>query len=300
MNLINRAVYQLMTTLSALACRMGRDRALAAGASFADALYSLYRLTPYRGFVEGNIRAAYPSLTAAEAVSLGRAHLRQLVRAIVELMRFPVLDDAELATVVGWHGREHLDAALSRGSGVIVLTAHFGNWELLGAAIASQVPLTAIVQPPSQGAFDRLFIEYRAMREVRTQPNTGPVSLRPALRALHRGEAVILLSDQHGEAQEAIANLFGHPVSVPMGAFYLARKTGASVLPVFIERQPDLTHVVRVGAPLAVTGEEADAQAYCDLLEARVREHPDHWLWVHDRWAREHELRRPALARAAT
>lgn len=300
MNLINRAVYHLMRALSALACRIGRDRALAAGGAFADGVYSLYRLTPYRGFVEANILAAFPAWSQSQALALGRSHLRQLVRAIVELMRFPALNGDSLRELVAWQGRAHADEALSRGKGVIFLTAHFGNWELLGAALSTLAPLTVIVQPPSQGAFERLFIEYRALWGIRTQPNTGAASLRPALRALHRGEAVALLADQHGEAQEAIATLFGHPVSVPMGAFYLAKKTGATLLPVFIVREADLTHRVRVAPPLPATGDAAAAQTYCALLEAHVREHPDHWLWVHDRWAREHELRHPALAGASS
>ncbi|MBO9539184.1 lysophospholipid acyltransferase family protein [bacterium] len=300
MNLVNRTVYQLMKALSALACRLGRARAMAAGAAFADGLYGVYRLTPYRGFVEGNIRAAFPTMGPAEAVDLGRAHLRQLVRAIVELMRFPVLSDAELDAIVAWPDRRHLDEALESGKGVVFVSAHFGNWEILGAALSRLVPLTVIVQPPSQGAFERLFVEYRAMRGIRTLPNTGKVSLRPALRALRRGEAVALLADQHGEAQEAIATLFAHPVSVPMGPFYLAKKSGATLLPVFIARQSDLTHRVMVGPPLPATGEPEDAQAYCEVLEAQVREHADHWLWVHDRWARESELRAGALERVVS
>lgn len=291
MNLANRILYTFIRSCSALACALGPTRSRALGVGFADAVYGLYRISPARRMVANHILAAYPDWERHEADALAHAHLRQLLRSIVEVLRFPVMDARELSRMVRWEGHEHLEAALARGKGAIILSAHFGNWELMAAAISSRVPLSVLVQPASQGAFDRLFIEYRAMHGVTTYANTGPVSLRPAMRALARNEAVGMLCDQHGESQEAIGMLFDHPVSVPMGAFYLARKTGAALLPTFIERQANGTHRLVVEGMLPVSGDRFDAQAYCDRLEARIRSIPDHWLWVHDRWAREAELR---------
>ncbi|HEY9854939.1 MAG TPA: lysophospholipid acyltransferase family protein [Stenomitos sp.] len=293
MNLANRILYAMFQNLSALAGRLGRDRAMAIGAGVADAVWRLYRLTPYRDFVAGNFMAAYPGLSAAEANAMGHAHLRQLLKCIAELLRFPAMTRPELSELVAWQGGEHLAAALARGKGVIVVSAHFGNYELLGAALATRAPVTVLVQPPSKGAFEQLFIEYRDLVGVSTHSNTGPASLRPAIRALQRNEIVALLSDQHGEAQEAIVQLFGHPVSVPMGAFYLAKKTGAALIPGFMVRT-DQGHRLEFDPELAVTGTAADAQAYCTVLERQIRAHPDHWLWVHNRWEREGELRLPA------
>lgn len=294
MNRANRILYAMFLQLSALAGRIGRARAMAVGVAVADALWRLYRLTPYRDFVALNLRAAYPGMTAAEANALGHAHLRQLLRAIAELLRFPAMSGRELRELVAWQGAEHLEAALARGRGAIVVSGHFGNYELMGATLATRAPVTVLVQPPSRSAFERLFIEFRARVGVATHSNTGAASLRPAIRALQRNEIVALLSDQHGEAQEAIVELFGHPVSVPMGAFYLAKKTGAALLPAFIVRT-ESGHRFEVDAELAVTGTSLDAQAYCRILERQVRAHPDHWLWVHNRWAREGELRAPEV-----
>lgn len=290
MNLANRMLYATFQNLSALAARLGRDRAVAIAERFADAVWGLYRLTPYRHFVAANIRSAYPGWTDHEANALGHAHLRSLLGSIAELLRFPAMSADDVRALVTWHGKEHLEAALARGKGAIILSGHFGNYELMGAALATRAPVTVLVQPPSKSAFERLFIEYRTLHGVATHSNTGPASLRPAIRALQRNELVALLADQHGEAQEAIVELFGHPVSVPMGAFYLARKTGAAVLPAFIVRTPT-GHRVEVAPELAATGTAVDAQEYCRILERQVRAHPDHWLWVHDRWAREGELR---------
>jgi KDO2-lipid IV(A) lauroyltransferase len=119
------------------------------------------------------------------------------------------------------------------------------------------------------------------------------------LRALSRNEALGLLADQHGEAQDAIVTLFGQPVSAPTGPFFFARRTGAAVVPAFAFRQDDDTHVVRISPALALSGDdERDAQTLYAALEAAIRERPDHWLWVHDRWARAHELVRAPRAAA--
>lgn len=292
-------LYGFFLALARLMQIMPRRAALAMGAAFASAVYRLYRLTPYRGFVEGNLLAAYrDALTEREARRIAESHLQQLSRCIVEVMRLPLVNRDNLHELVRFEGFEHLEAARAAGKGVILATAHFGNWEIMGAAIAqSGVPLHVLVQRPSQDAFDRLFKEFRGRAGVSTWENAGPASLRPVLRALARNEALGLLVDQHGEAQDAIVTLFGRPVSAPVGPFFFARRTGAAVLPIFAFREPDDTHLIRIGAPLPVTDDvEADCQALYACYEAAIRERPDHWLWVHDRWAREHELTRAPLS----
>ena len=293
-------LYRCFLALARLAQALPRAIALGAGAAFATAVYGLYRLTPYRGFVQKNLRGAFPGWTADELNRMTLAHLRQLTRCIVELMRFPLLTAENVDELVRFEGLENLEAAREGGKGVILATAHFGNWELMGAAFALKgLPMHVLVQPASQDAFDRLFREFRGLAGVSSWNNAGPASLRPVLRALGRNEALGLLVDQHGEAQDAIVRLFGHPVSAPTGPFFFARRTGAAVVPVFAVRQPDQTHVVHIEPALALTGDdEIDAQALYAVYERYIAKHPDHWLWVHDRWAREHELTRAPRALA--
>jgi KDO2-lipid IV(A) lauroyltransferase len=215
-------------------------------------------------------------------------------------MRLPILAHEEAAVVASVDGWKHVEAARAAGRAVIVATAHFGNWELLGAVLASRgLPLHVLVQRPSQDAFDRLFKETRAACGVQTWENAGAASLRPVLRALGRGEALGLLADQHGEAQEAIVQLLGHPVAAPTGPFYFARRTGAAVLPMRAVREADGRHRIVIESEIPATGDDAaDMGRLYGTYERWIRSNPDHWLWVHDRWARERELRAPAPAAA--
>ncbi|MBU6427881.1 MAG: lysophospholipid acyltransferase family protein [Cyanobacteria bacterium REEB65] len=285
MTLTTRLLYYTMRGLGLVACVLPRRVALALGSIFARLVWQLHLLTPYRDFVSTNIRTAQPELSRRAANRLGEASLIQLTRSIVELMRFPIFD-REGDRIVEFVGAEHLEEALAAGKGAILMTAHFGNWELLGAALVRRFgPLAALVQTPSKDAFARLFIEYRHLVGVQTHSNWGPNALRPALRALRDNTMLLLLCDQHGAAQDAQATFFGQQVWVPLGPFALARRTGAAIVPARIVRGPHGVHQIHFD-PAMVNQEDSDAnaQAVVDFFESWIRHQPDHWLWVHNRW----------------
>ncbi len=277
-------LYGVMRALAFTACALPRKWALAMGAGFARLVWALYRLTPVRDFVPGNVATAFPDWSDREVLRTGARSLANLTRSIVEIMRFPLFG-RECDEILTFGGREHLDAALAAGQGAILVTAHFGNWEILAAAVSRTfAPVSALAQTPSKDAFNRLFLEYRKKVGVATYSNTGPQALRPILRALRRGEIVILLCDQHGEAEEAWAAFFGRRVAVPLGPFTLSRRTGAPIVPVRIARDGD-RHVLTFEASLARAAEaDRNAQAMMSRFEAWIRERPDQWLWPHNRF----------------
>jgi cell division topological specificity factor MinE len=131
--------------------------------AFAACVWAIYRLTPFRGFVGQNVQAA------GLPVEVARLSIRNLARCIVEILRFPELGEIRYE---GWENVEAVDG------GIIIATMHFGNWELLGAALAAKgLPLHVLVQPPSQDAFGKLFLEFRAKVGVTTHANSGAASL---------------------------------------------------------------------------------------------------------------------------
>ena len=280
-----RALYVLMRSLGAVACALPRRLALGFAATFARIVWRIYRLTPYRDFVPNNIRTAWPEMTARQAARLGSDSLVLLTRSIVEIMRYPLLDQ-EGDRIVEISGREHLATALAAGHGAIIVSAHFGNWELMGATLAREFGrISALVQTPSKDAFSRLFIEYRAMVGGHTISNTGPQSIRAALRGLRAGEMLLLLVDQHGPAREATATFLGQRVWVPLGPFTLARRTGAAIVPARMVRGPGDRHRLILEPALEPDLDpQVNAQHIVDRFTAWIRANPDHWLWVHNRW----------------
>ncbi|MBM3274993.1 MAG: hypothetical protein FJZ00_07560, partial [Candidatus Sericytochromatia bacterium] len=135
MTIGTRLLYGLMRCLSALACALPRKLSLGLGEAFAGFVWALYRASGVRDFVPGNIATAFSELGDRDVLQIGRRSLGMLTRAIVDVMRFPRWH-AEGATLVDLRGREHLDAALAGGKGAIIATAHYGNWEVLGAALS--------------------------------------------------------------------------------------------------------------------------------------------------------------------
>lgn len=186
--------------------------------------------------------------------------------------------------ISGW---EHFTQAHAQGKGVLLISAHFGCWELIPAATALQgYPTTVLVQKPSQAIFDRLFREYRSFAGVKTLNNDSLAGLRPAIKALKRGETVGLVIDQHGESERLIGQFFGQTVSLPEGPAYLAQHLGCPLVPVSIRWIGDrhqLSFLPALDAndfvdPLSLM------QALYDQLEQTIRRAPQNWLWSYNRW----------------
>ncbi|MEB3298116.1 MAG: lysophospholipid acyltransferase family protein [Candidatus Sericytochromatia bacterium] len=275
-----------MRLLGLLACALPRPHALAAGRAVADLLWVIAQMLGHGDFVPSHVRAARPGWSRRIVRTVARESVRGTLASVVELLRMPRWQ-AEGRQLVRLEGHEELAGLLERGRGAVIVTAHYGNWELLAATVARDLgPMTVLIQPPSQPAFRRLFDELHARAGVRAHSNQGPASLRPVLAALRSGELVGLVCDQHAEGSGVEATFLGHLVRVPTGAFQLARRTGAALVPVRIVRNPDDTHVVLVEPPLPLREDDtALAQDMMDRFAAWIDERPDHWLWIHDRWA---------------
>jgi len=301
MSLDQTLLKSLFLALSRFACVLPRAIAMKLGTLFADLIYNLYLLTPHRQHIYRNIDLTLPELSDREKWRLSRTHIRRLTRSIVDLMRFPVLTPEVEREILTIQGAEHFQAAYEKGRGVILVSAHYGCWELLGAAIARLGSrLHVLVQRPTTPAFDELFNEYRQLVHVQTHYNTNVMSLRHVFRALKAGEVTGFLIDQHGESEDMFGMFFGKRVSVPGGPAFFSLKSGAPIVPVFIRRLPDDRHLVRFHPALEVIDSSIDAgetekekqsqiaqnltqQAY-DLIEQVIRENPDDWLWTYNRW----------------
>ena len=271
-----------------LACRLSdrQLRLIAAGA--AGLIYRLYRLSPQRDFIRDNIQAALP-LACRAAHQLAARHLHYLLESILILLRFPRFRDGQLPVAWQVEGYHHFLRAYHRGQGVLLVSAHFGCWELFPALLAlGRFPVSVVVQRPSVPAFDQLFTRSRALTGVETCYNDTLSGLRPVLRTLKQGGVVGLLFDQHGESQNLIGSFFGHQVSLPEGPFFLSQRTGAAVVPVYTWRSQSRHHIRFWPAlPRAESAQILMQQLY-QQLEDLIRQHPDEWLWSYNRWDKYH------------
>lgn len=272
--------------LSRLFCKLPRRWCLALMTSIAGVVYFIYRLTPYRDFIQGNIQRAFPDLPPQQLQHFAWQHVQRLFQAVAELLRFPLWQieppGPEVLQITGF---EHLQAAWQQGRGVILASAHMGCWEMITATVAQAgLPTHVIVQPPSFDAFAQLFAEFRQQVGVRTHNNNSLSSLRPVLRHLKQGDVVGMLVDQHGESRRLFGTFFGQQVSLPEGPTFFARHCQSPIIPVFAWREGECHHIA-FEAPIApADSPEALMQTLYQRIEAAIKAHPEDWLWSYNRW----------------
>lgn len=247
-----------------------------------------YRLVPVRrGVARRNVAAAL-GLPPAGRERVVRQMYLHLGQCLVELLRFGP-DAVDVTTHTDDEGRRRLAAAVGEGRGVLVLSAHLGNFEVLvrGATAAGR-RITVITKTfrsrLAEGA-------WRSLRRGGARLVTPGGSARAVLEALGRGEIVAYVLDQHVPPGRAVwVPFFGRPAATSPDLARLARLSGAPVLPVFTWRGPG-GHVVEVGEPVPMprTADRAadvveGTRRCAAVVEAAIRRHPEQWLWIHRRW----------------
>jgi KDO2-lipid IV(A) lauroyltransferase len=241
--------------------------------------------------VRTNLRLAFGGeKSERELARIAAACYRHLGKCLVEFVRLPGMTVEEIRQATSYQGRERLDQALARGKGVILLTGHLGNWEIVGARLAADgYPLHVIARAQRD---DRLTEYIRRTREVAgMRVLHREEAVRGSLRALRDREIVGILLDQNAGDDGIFVDFFGHLASTAPGAAAFALRTSAMVLPVFGWRNADDTHTIHVDepVPLVQTGDHkadlvANTARYTKVIEQQIRAHPDQWFWLHKRW----------------
>jgi len=192
------------------------------------------------------------------------------------------------AYIAGDSGEHHLDAALGAGRGVVLLTAHLGNWELAGRLLSARGGRTAhvVLSAEQDRALERyLRLDGPQLRFVTRHRATSTLGL---LAALRRAELVAMQADRPtGERGDAIVPFFGEPAAFPLGPFVLARAAGAAVVPAFCVMVPGGRYHLEIDAPIWVKpGEELTALGVTvSALERVIRAHPTQWFNFFDAWS---------------
>lgn len=180
--------------------------------------------------------------------------------------------------------------AYRKGRGVLILTAHIGNWELLPVIGAlSGYPVNVLYRPLDYQPLDRFFIHFRSRFGFNVIPTAH--SMRKILKALQRGEIIALLMDQNVDWYEGVyCDFFGKKACTNKGLAILALKTETPVVPAFLMRKNGTFLIeFKPEIPLIKTGDktrdiEENTQQYNRIIENCIRRYPDQWLWVHHRY----------------
>lgn len=234
------------------------------------------------------------SIPTAEGIA--REVFCNLGRSLVETCRLYHGKGDGLIDRIDVRGMEHYDAARAMGKGIIFLTGHCGNWELVALAYARlfKEPLSVVARrqnnPYLNAMVERMRMHYD--NTVIYKDN----ALRNMISVIRKNGTVGLLVDQTVFPEEGyLIDFLGRPAWASKAPVLLARKTGVPIVPAFIHREAD-HHVIDIYPAIVFEGDtneqgwQEDVKAYSRTIERFIVAHPTQWYWVHRRWKRTEGL----------
>ncbi len=254
-----------------------------------------YRLAwKTRRLALAHLALAFPGRTEAEREAIARGMFVHLGRSAMELAAIRSYD-ARLLSYVELAAPALLPEVMSRGQGMVFVTGHVGNWELLARAISrAGVPNAVIAKRNADEGLNRLAERLRAEGGVTTLWREDESTGRAIIRTLRGGKALGILIDQDTSVQGVFVPFFGRLAYTPRAAADLAIRFGAPVVVGTIHRRGpraagghvlDLVEIPYDPKPVDREAEVVRVTAACSAaLEAAIRRSPAEWVWMHERW----------------
>jgi len=255
------------------------------------ALLVYYLLPRRRRVAVDNLRRAFPEKSVAEIFRIVKGVYRNFGILAAEFVDIPRLNVNRVNSLMEIKGMENYEKARAKNRGVILMTAHFGNWELLATAFAIiSEPITVLYRTLDNPLLDNLVYWVRA--------STGNTlmhanhAMRSILRSLRDKRNVGLLIDQNWSRQEGcFVEFFNRPACTSSGLAFLALHKDVPILPAYLIRKDDGKYIMQIGAEFETvkSGDDehdivTNTQRYTKDTEEIVRRYPEQWFWVHKRW----------------
>jgi Kdo2-lipid IVA lauroyltransferase/acyltransferase len=243
-----------------------------------------------RRVVQGNLLNAFPDLGQSEIDNITVSTYQRLGETLFEFLALPGWDSAEITNRVVGLDIAELKELHDQGRGAILMTGHFGNWELLGAAVAAAgIPIQVVARTQTNPWSDRLQNRIREQSGLRVLK--AETSVRDIVKAVRRGEFVAMLPDVDAGTDGVFVDFLGRQASTPRGVAYFAWKLGCPIVTRFARSDGNgRYHIIDTGniVPDADQDEQTAVHSLTTAmlanLETAVRSQPDHYLWLHRRW----------------
>ena len=198
----------------------------------------------------------------------------------------------DLRAQVTFENREAVDALLSENRGIIFVSAHFGNWELGGAALSSLItPVSSIYKEFSNSSFDPYLLQARTNHQMKLAEKNG--ALKHIAKALKGGRSILLMIDQASNPRAGVkVDFFGHETYQTSTPSQLAHKFNAPIVGVYIVSTDEHHYTIAFETPIEVKSNDERVileatQMQANDLEKVIRTHPKLWFWCHKRWKGE-------------
>jgi KDO2-lipid IV(A) lauroyltransferase len=257
----------------------------------------IYHLLPVRRrTIMRNLRRVFGGkIPDEEIVRLAQASYGHFARLIWEFACLSVLSEKAKSSLVRVENDQAIRRAHELGHGILILTGHFGNWELIGVAAIVQFPQYRdrfhFLRKPLRPALLDAMVK-RRFRRAGLDVIESKGSLYKIIDALAASDAVAFVMDQHAGGRDGVSvDFFGVPANTFRSLAIIALQTGAPVVPCAAYRDRDGKHVLQFDEALPAIGHDdpneairLNTRAYNEALERMVLRHPEQWFWMHNRW----------------
>ncbi len=259
------------------------------GSMFGEMGYRLGK--PYRTIVQHNLKFAFPSWEKQELGKVSRRVFHNIGMTLTEMVQCTQMSRGDILARCRLRGEDHFIRALEARRGIILVSAHLGNWEIglqyLACHFGKRVHI--VVRPLVPRWLDRW------VNHARTRFGNHLILKKQAfpkmLKAIREDGIVALMADLSSRKQSVAVDYFGHRARASPAAAMLAARCNTPIIAAFTIRNPDGSFTINVSAPVAVQRSgslrndlKCNTQRITDIVEKAVREHPDQYLWVQKRW----------------
>lgn len=255
------------------------------------ALFFFYIVPIRKKTVFENLRFAFPEYSKKKIKEIAFGSYKSFAIALVEILYMPNMSRNEIEKMVNCGNLNLIIEKYNEKKGLILLSAHFGNWEYIAASISSQIniPFAVVVKSQRNPFVTDWLNKVRTLWINKVVP-LG-VSIRQVYKELKEKNIIAMVADQRGPSDGVKVNFFGREVSAYPGPALLSLKTGAPILYGIPVRQPDFSYktVMHEISTENLHGSEEEqvielSQRHTSYLEEIMRKNPEQWLWMHKRW----------------
>jgi KDO2-lipid IV(A) lauroyltransferase len=262
--------------------------------------WMVYRLFGFRrGTTRENLRRSYPELSSAERERIAVDAYQSVGVTLLELVWQGRMTEDDLRSMVRIDGLDVLKKRVVEGKGVVVLTAHIGNWEIITLAlkVLAGISVEALYKPQSNSAIDKAILSRRTRFGTTLIPMG--MSIREILRILQGGGCILIAADQSAPMESIHVRFFGREVPVFQGPAAFCLKTGAALVAAYALRGQDGTYMLECreiptkDLPNDDHGVEELTRRQVRATEEIIRRYPGQWMWMHRRWKHSTEQHEP-------
>ncbi|MFB3896582.1 MAG: lysophospholipid acyltransferase family protein [bacterium] len=259
------------------------------GRRLGDFVYSVLHLR--RKVVMQNLNMVFGNeKSIAELKCIAKHTYQNFGMTLIEFIRLPITTVLSIKKYIRFDGKQYLDSVLAQNRGVIVMTGHFNNWELMGAAHTfSDYKVSVYARKLRNSVVNDLVNGNRT--KVGMEVISKQLATREMLKALKTNHIIAFLIDQDARSHGIFVDFFGKPASTFRGPASFSVRTKTPILPIFMSRENHAFHLIHIEPPLIPNPEANEdeeivrlTQAATRILEDYIRRYPDQYFWFHKRW----------------